>query len=159
MAAALDAHIIGGSFFGYAAESTAGTMPTTGVVKLSQVTSLPATGEAPPAVDMTRIGATENTESIPGLKGLGTMAHIVNNGDTALTEYETMVSAYNEAATGGKGFWFFIGHEDMTKCEAYKGIPSGYGTNGGGAADGNKATFYTTVGSQIEWVTKPTFNS
>ena len=155
--AGLDAHIIGGSFFGYAAESTAGTMPTTGVTRLSQVTSLPSTNEAPPSVDMTRIGATENTESIPGLRSLGTMAHVVNNGDTALTEYQAMVTAYNAAVSGSKGFWFFIGHENMDKCEAYKGTPGGYGTNGGGAADGNKATFYTTVGSQIEWVSVPTF--
>ena len=55
----------------YATESTAGTMPTTGYVKVPEIKTIPSFNPQPDALQSTDLSETEYHTYVEGLKDLG----------------------------------------------------------------------------------------
>ena len=90
----------------YAAETTAGTRPTTGYTELPGVKALPALGDEVNTLQTTPLSATKNHTYIPGLADSGGALQLtVNDAEAFRTAYTTMYSAYTTAEAAGLGFW------------------------------------------------------
>ena len=98
---------------GYAAETTAGTRPTTGYTKIPNVKSMPDFNETPDVLDVTDLSDTVYRRGIPGLKALPDAKGFTCNHTAALrTAWSTLVSAYQTAKAAGKAIWFEISIPD-----------------------------------------------
>lgn len=90
----------------YAAETTAGTRPTTDFTELPGIKALPALGDSINTLQTTPLSATKNHTYIPGLADSGgAMQLTVNDAPAFRDAYETMYTAYTTAEAAGKGFW------------------------------------------------------
>ena len=104
---ALELSTIGMSV-GYAAESTAGTRPTTGYTVIPEVKSIPAIGSDVNAIQSTPLSEAFHTY-VQGVKGGdGAIGLTVNDCPTFRTAWTTLTSAYATAAAAGKAIWFEI---------------------------------------------------
>ena len=90
----------------YAPEVTAGTRPTSSYVQLPGIKALPALCDNINTLQTTPLEATKNHTYIPGLADSGgAMQLTVNDAPAFRSAYATMYSAYQSAASAGKGFW------------------------------------------------------
>lgn len=100
-----------GVLFGYAAETTAGTKPTS-FTKLTRINSI---GEINLDVEQIDSSALEDaiTKYISGRADTGgTLDVTVNLTSETKTEWETLITAY-AALTDGKKMWFNTYHKDL----------------------------------------------
>lgn len=140
----------------YAVETTAGTMPTSGLVKVPEVKSIPSFNPSPNVIDSTTLEETEYRTYVAGLKDLGSALEFgANITEDLITAWATCVTAY-EGLTGGKAMWFYIVHDNLTKSIAFEGEPSPLGLNESSVGSMLETTLYITPNSAPEWITKPT---
>lgn len=122
-----------GSAVKWAAETTAGTRPTTGYTTLQGVTAISANNEAPNMHQTTKLSATVSHTAIPGLAGggLNAQAISVNDYDVFRTSWAALVSAYDTATAAGKGFWIEYAYPPNSGMDSYyyqaQPISLGYG--------------------------------
>lgn len=141
----------------YAAETTAGTMPTSGWTDLPEVKSFPNLNSTPNAIDVTPLSETEYEQSVPGLKSLGTLDYVFNYTDEADTAIDSMMTAY-ESLAGGKAMWFCEYHPELAKAVAFKGIPSGFMWGDMSVGNPVNGTLHINNESAPKFINKPTIS-
>lgn len=140
----------------YAVEAKAGERPTSGLVKIPEVKSVPSFNPSPETIDSTTLEETEYRTYVEGLKDLGGALEFGANITAELiTAWETCVAAYDELDTT-KAMWFYIVHDKLDKAIAFQGEPSPLGLNESTVGSMLETTLYITPNSAPAWVTKPT---
>lgn len=92
----------------YAAESTAGTKPTSGYTEISNITSIGEIAGSPDQLEVTNLVDTWK-RYIAGVKDAGGDIQIGANLTAAFrTAWETLVTAYATAFSAGKAMWFEV---------------------------------------------------
>lgn len=92
----------------YAAETTAGTKPTTGYTDIANITSIGELAGTPDQLDVTNLQDTWR-RYIAGVKDTGGDVSIGANLTAAFrTAWETLVTAYATAFAAGKAMWFEV---------------------------------------------------
>lgn len=105
----------------YGVEDTAGTKPAT-FIKLNRINDIAEVTVEPERIDASALEDTE-TKYTPGRATISdAMAVTVNKTDETVTEWETLISAY-QALTGGKKMWFQTITPGITKAEFIKAAP------------------------------------
>ena len=114
----------------YAAETTAGTRPTTGYTTIPGIKSIPEINPEPNMLQVTPLSEEEYHRYIPGLKDLGGAIGLTANFYSDFTDaWETCVAAFETAKAAGKGMWFEIMIPD-DESFFIPGIPSSLGFGG-----------------------------
>ena len=140
----------------YAVESTAGTMPTSGLTKIPEIKSVPNFNPAPETIQSTTLEETEYHTHVEGLKDLGGPLEFgANITEDLITAWETCNTAH-DSMDDGKAMWFYVIHDKLQKCVAFKGDPSPLGLNESAVGGMLETTLYITANSAPQWVTKPT---
>jgi len=112
----------------YAVETVAGTMPTTGYTALTGIKSIPDLNPEPSNLETTTLDELEWRTYIPGLKDPGgALAFGANNTEAFQTEWESLVTAVEDAADTGMATWFAIVIPGLTKAFYFAGKPSPLG--------------------------------
>lgn len=140
----------------YATESSAGTMPTTGLVKVPEIKSIPSFNPAPETIQSTTLEETEYHTYVEGLKDLGGALEFGANLTQDLITAWASCNTAHDALTGGKAMWFYIIHDGLSQCVAFEGDPSPLGLNEASVGSMLETTLYITPNSAPEWVSKPT---
>lgn len=105
----------------YGVEDTAGTKPAT-FIKLNRINDIAEVTVEPERIDASALEDSE-TKYKPGRVTVSdTMAVTVNKTDETVTEWETLISAY-QALTGDKKMWFQTITPGITKAEFIKAAP------------------------------------
>ena len=141
----------------YAAEATAGTRPTTGYEKISEIKSIPELNPEPDNLETTTLEETEWKTYVPGLKDIGgALSFTANLTEASMTEWEGVVDAYDTAATGNKATWFCIVIPGLTKALYFTGQPSPMGMPAMEVSAVLETTLYITPTGAPQWAAKPT---
>lgn len=112
----------------YAAETTAGTKPTTGYTKIPGIKAIPDLNPEPSGLDTTTLEAEEWKTYIQGLKDPGgAIQFTANNTEEFQTAWATLVEAYNTAIAADKEVWFAVVIPGLTKSFYFSGKPSDLG--------------------------------
>ena len=148
-----------GMYLCYAAESTAGSMPTTGYVKIPEIKSMPSFNPAPDQIESTTLEETEYKTYVEGLKDLGGALEFTANLTADLISVWESCNSAHDALTGGKEMWFAVVHPKLEKCVMFKGDPSPLGLNEASVGSMAETTLYVTPNSAPGWQTKPTLAS
>ena len=140
----------------YAVETSAGTMPTTGLTKIPEIKSIPSFNPAPEVIESTTLEETEYKTYVAGLRDLGSSLEFGANLTQDLIDvWETCVTAH-DGLTGGKAMWFYIIHDGLSNAVAFEGEPSPLGLNESSVGSMLETSLYITPNSAPGWVTKPT---
>lgn len=140
----------------YAVEANAGTRPTSGLVKIPEIKSIPSFNPSPDLIDSTTLEETEYRTYVMGLKDLGSALEFgANLTEDLITAWGTCKSSY-DGLTGGKAMWFYIVHDSLNKAVAFEGEPSPLGLNESSVGSMLETTLYVAPNSAPEWVNKPT---
>lgn len=138
----------------YAAETAAGTRPTTGYEKISEIKSIPELNPEPDNLETTTLEETEWKTYIPGLKDIGgALSFTANLTEVSMTEWEGVVDAYDTAAADNKATWFCIVIPGLTKALYFTGSPLRWHAGHGGLRCSGDDSLYhpdrsSPVGSQ-----------
>lgn len=148
-----------GMYLCYAAEATAGTMPTTGYTLIPEIKSMPSFNPAPEQIESTTLLETEYKTYVEGLKDLGgALEFTANLTADLISVWETCNTTHDEL-TGGKEMWFAVVHPKLDKCVMFKGDPSPLGLNEAAVGAMAETTLYVTPNSAPGWQDKPTLNT
>ncbi len=140
----------------YAAETTAGTAPTTGFVKLTGISAIPDINPEPSSLDSTTLDETEWKTYVPGLKDPGgALAFTANNTETFQDEWAALVEAAATAKTSGLAVWFAVIVPGLTKAFLFAGDPSPLGLSGVEVDSVLTVDAYITPTNISGWTTKP----
>lgn len=145
-----------GMYLCYAAETTAGTMPTTGYTLIPEIKSMPSFNPAPEQIESTTLLETEYKTYVEGLKDLGGALEFTANLTADLISVWTSCNSEHDALTGGKEMWFAVVHPKLAKCVMFKGDPSPLGLNEASVGSMAETTLYVTPNSAPGWQDKPT---
>lgn len=141
----------------YAAEATAGTRPTTGYEKISEIKSIPELNPEPDNLETTTLEETEWKTYVPGLKDIGgALSFTANLTEASMTEWEGVVDAYDTAAAENKATWFCIVIPGLTKALYFTGQPSPMGMPAMEVSAVLETTLYITPTGVPQWAAKPT---
>lgn len=141
----------------YAAEATAGTRPTTGYEKISEIKSIPELNPEPDNLETTTLEETEWKTYVPGLKDIGgALSFTANLTEASMTEWEGVVDAYDTAADENKATWFCIVIPGLTKALYFTGQPSPMGMPAMEVSAVLETTLYITPTGAPQWAAKPT---
>ena len=141
----------------YAAEATAGTRPTTGYEKISEIKSIPELNPEPDNLETTTLEETEWKTYVPGLKDIGgALSFTANLTEASMTEWEGVVDAYDTAAAGNQAPWFCIVIPGLTKALYFTGQPSPMGMPAMEVSAVLETTLYITPTGAPQWAAKPT---
>jgi len=112
----------------YAVEATAGTRPTTGYTKLTGLKSTPSLNPAPETLESTTLDELEFKTYVKGLRDLGgSLEFTFNLTQNLVTEWDSLVTAYETAKATGKATWFTVVIPGLTKSFYFTGEPSAMG--------------------------------
>ena len=137
----------------YAAEATAGTRPTTGYEKISEIKSIPELNPEPDNLETTTLEETEWKTYVPGLKDIGgALSFTANLTEASMTEWE----GYDTAAAENKATWFCIVIPGLTKALYFTGQPSPMGMPAMEVSAVLETTLYITPTGAPQWAAKPT---
>lgn len=140
----------------YAVETSAGTRPTSGLVKIPEIKSIPSFNSAPETIDSTTLEETEFRTYVEGLKDLGGALEFgANLTADLISAWETCNSAH-DTLDEGKAMWFYVVHDKLEKCVAFEGDPSPLGLNESSVGSMLETTLYITPNTAPQWVAKPT---
>lgn len=149
--------ITAGITLSYAVESTAGTRPTTGYIKIPGIKSTPDFNPAPETVETTTLESLEFKTFTDGLKDLGgALEFKANFTEDLIDTWEDLMTAYATAATSGKATWFVIIHPKLTKALFFKGNPSKLGLPAAEVSAVFETTLYITPTGEPALLAKPT---
>lgn len=141
----------------YAAETTAGTKPTTGYTKIPGVKGVPDLNPEPSGLDTTTLEAEEWKSYIPGLKDPGGAIQLTaNNTEEFQTAWATLVTAYTTAEADGKDIWFAVVIPGLTKSFYFSGKPADLGLSAIEVDAVLEIQPYITPHQIGGWSTKPT---
>lgn len=141
----------------YAAETVAGTRPTTGYTQISEVKSIPELNPEPDNLETTTLEETEWRTYIPGLKDIGgALSFTANLTEVSMAEWEGVVDAYNTAAETNLATWFCIIVPGLTKALYFTGQPSPMGMPAMEVSSVLETNLYITPTGAPEWQAKPT---
>ncbi len=144
-----------GMTFGYAAESTAGTRPTTGYTKIP-VKDIPDIANSISSIDVTELLETFARQYTGGLHDTdGVIGLTANNTDAIQSAWAGCVSAF-AALTGDKGMWFCIDHPSLANAFYLKGEPVAPGFSGASVNEALNLTLNVIVEKVEGWAAKPT---
>ena len=103
----------------YAAETTAGTRPTTGYTTIPGVKAIPAIFNDPNMLQSTPLSATKNHTYIEGLNDSGGSIQLtVNDYQEFRTAWNACVAAY-DALADGLTMWFEIAYQDGSDLDSF----------------------------------------
>ena len=145
-----------GMFLYYATETSAGTRPTTGLIKIPEVKSIPSFNPAPETIQSTTLEETEFHTYVEGLKDLGGALEFGANLTADLISAWSTCNSSHDSLTGGKAMWFYIIHSKLSSAVAFEGDPSPLGLNEASVGSMLETTLYITPNSAPEWVSLPT---
>ena len=116
----------------YAAESTAGTRPTSGYTLIPGVKAIPELFNDPNMLQSTPLSATKNHTYIAGLNDSGGAISLTVNDHKAFRDaWDTCLSAYATAKAAEKGFWFELVYQDGSDLDSFyfpgEPLPLGFG--------------------------------
>ena len=137
----------------YAVESTAGTRPTTGYTLIPNIKETPDFNPEPGTLEVTDLSDLVWKRYIAGLKDPGGALTFVANLTSAFkTAWETLVSAYEDAAEAGKLTWFEIAVPTIGSFY-FAGIPSELGIDGMEVDAVAESSVYITPNKIESWGT------
>lgn len=111
----------------YAAASSGTTRPTSGYTTIPGIKSIPDFNPEPESLEVTDLGDTTWRRYIAGLKDPGgALAFTANLTTPFKTAWETLMTAYATALSGGKSMWFEI-YVPSFGSFFFAGIPSSLG--------------------------------
>lgn len=141
----------------YAVEATAGTRPTTGYTKITGAKSTPSLNPSPETLETTTLDETEYKTYIDGLKDLGgALEFTFNLTEELMTQWETLMTAYETAKAAGKATWFTIVIPGLTQSFYFTGNPSSMGLPETSVSSVLEITNYITPTNAPEKFAKPT---
>lgn len=141
----------------YAAETAAGTRPTTGYTKIPCMKSIPDLNPEPSSLDATTLDDTEWKRYISGLKDPGgALAFTANNNENFHTAWSSLRAAYETAKEDGKSIWFAIVVPGLTKSFYFSGEPSDLGLSAVEVDSVLEIEPYITPGQIAGWAAQPT---
>ena len=112
----------------YAVETTAGTRPTSGYTRIRGIKSTPSLNPAPDTLETTTLDETEYKTYIDGLKDLGgALEFTFNLTEELITNWESLMDAYEAGKLANKATWFAIVVPGLTKAFFFTGNPSEMG--------------------------------
>ena len=139
----------------YAAETTAGTRPTTGFTVIPSIKSIPDLNPEPSSLETTSLEATEWKTYIPGLKDPGGAIQLTANNNEAF-QTATLVEAAATAKEDGKAIWFAVVIPGLTKSFYFAGDPSDLGLSAIEVDSVLEISPYITPSNVAGWAAKPT---
>lgn len=135
----------------YAVETTAGTRPTTGYTAIPSIKETPDFNPEPSTLEVTDLSDLVWKRYIAGLKDPGGALSFTANLTSAFkTAWETLVSAYETAATSSKSTWFEIAVPTIGSFY-FTGIPSELGINGMSVDEVAEIEVYVTPNTIEGW--------
>lgn len=145
----------------YAFETVAGTRPTSGYVRISEVKSIPAMDSAPDTLETTSFDNLEFKTYVDGLKDLGGVLDFTANYSQELVNIwqgeNGVMSQWDTAKAAGLAMYICIDIPGLDQSCYIKVIPSKLGLP---AAEVNavlEATIHFTPVGEPEWATDPTY--
>lgn len=149
-----------GVYLAYAVEETAGTRPTTGYTRLTGAKSTPSLNPSPETLETTTLDETEYKTYIDGLKDLGgALEFTFNLTEELVTQWSTLMTAYETAKAAGKATWFTIVIPGLTNSFYFTGNPSAMGLPETSVSSVLEITNYITPTNAPASYAKPTITS
>lgn len=146
-----------GMYLMYAVETTAGTRPETGYIKIPEVKAMPSFNPAPEAIESTTLEETEYKTYVQGLKDPGgSLEYTANLTEDLIEEWDKLMSAYNTAVASNKQVWFAVVHRHLTQATYYQGTPAPIGLNEAAVSSMLETTLYITPNSAPIMAERPT---
>ncbi len=140
----------------YAVETTAGTRPTTGYTAIPNIKETPDFNPEPGTLEVTDLSDLVWKRYIAGLKDPGGALTFTANLTSAFkTAWETLVSAYETAASDGKLTWFEIAVPSIGSFY-FAGIPAELGIDGMEVDSVAESSVYITPNKIEGWGTSST---
>lgn len=141
----------------YAVETSAGTRPTTGYIKIPEVKSMPSFNPSPNTIDSTTLEETEYMTYVQGLKDLGgALEYGANLTGDLIDAWDTLMSAYDDAIEEGKQIWFAVVHPKLADATYFVGTPAPLGLNEASVDSMLETTLYITPNSAPVMAVAPT---
>lgn len=141
----------------YAAETTAGTRPTTGYTLIPNIKSIPDLNPEPSSLEVTDLSDTEWKRYIPGLKDPGgALAFKANNTAAFQTAWAAHVSAAETAAADSKAMWYVIKIPGLTDAFYFSGSPAPLGLSAIEIDSVAEIDAYISPNQIAGWATAPT---
>lgn len=148
---------VAGMTLSWAAETTAGTRPTTGYTQIHEIKEMPALNVQPNSIDATPLEEEEYILYVEGLKDLGgALPYRANLSDQLIEEWEAVLEAHDTAVEAGKDIWFCISHPKLAKATYYVGDPADLGLDAATVGSVLETTLYITPNSAPIRAAKPT---
>ena len=142
---------------GYAVESTKGTRPVSGFIRIPDIKEVPEMNPEPETLETTTLAETEYKTYIEGLKDLGGALSFLANYTTELeTAWSTLVTAYKAAKAEDKAVWFEVKHPSLEKSVFFTGQPSAMGLPAMSVGSVLETSLYITPTNAPTWETKST---
>lgn len=146
-----------GVTIGYAVETEANTRPTTGFKTIPDIKEVPDFNPEPETHEATDLEETEYKFYVAGLKDIGgALSFTANFTEKLQTEWEGIVTEYEEAITAGKKMWFEIKHPKLPKSVFFTGEPASMGLPSMSVNGILETNVYITPTSSPMWETKTT---
>lgn len=114
----------------YAVETTAGTRPTTGFVKVAHIKATPDMATARSGIEVTDLEEMDIRKYIPGLRDLGdSLEFTANLTSDLITAWETAKTAADTAWASGKSTWWELKIPGLGKSFYFAGLPQDLGVS------------------------------
>ena len=141
----------------YAVETTPGTRPTTGYIKIPEVKSMPSFNPSPNTIASTTLEETEYMTYVQGLKDLGgALEYGANLTEDLIDAWDTLMTAYEEAVESGNQVWFAVVHPQLTDATYFVGTPAPLGLNEASVDAMLETSLYITPNSAPIMAAAPT---
>lgn len=139
----------------YAAETTAGTRPTTGYTRIKGIKSTPSLNPSPDTLETTTLDELEYKTYIDGLKDIGGALEFTFNLTEELYDaWDDLMTAYETAKTTNLAMWFEILIPGLTNAVFFTGNPSAMGLPETEVSSVLETTNYITPTNAPEWLAK-----
>lgn len=149
-----------GVYLAYCAEATAGVRPTSSYTRIYGAKSTPSLNPAPESLETTTLDETEYKTYVDGLKDLGgALEFKFNLTENLITQWTTLMNAYDSAKTASKNIWFAIVIPSLTNAFYFTGNPSEMGVPETGVSAVLETTNYITPTGAPITATKPTVSA
>lgn len=147
-----------GTTISYAVETTAGTRPTAAAdyTQIKGFVSIPEMNPEPEGLDCTPLEEEQFRLYIPGLQDLGgALSFTANLTDQFMTDWETMMTAYEAGATDNKSLWICVQFKKLEKALYFTAEPTALGMPGAEVNSVLQTGAYLTATNRPEWQAKP----
>lgn len=151
---------VAGMTLSYAVETTAGSRPTEGYIKIPEVKTMPSFNPTPDTIETTPLDEMEWHTYTSGLKDTGgAMEYTANMTDELDVVWENLRSAYETGQANSMSTWFCVQHPKITKANYFTGEPIPIGMNEASVGSPLETTLYIMPNSGVVRTAKPTDGS